>query len=165
MQFFPDLIERHQVDPGHLVHVGSVEGPEIPAYYDAGFNHITVVNADPDQARLLRRWFPAVQVEQAVCSLAETRGDDTIEVRRLDAIAPSANVAVVNSLGHERAILQTAPWENLEMLVVGTCTTNEPSMYDLVTEVVTTRGFVEVDRWTRNTTSAQDVAYMKGTRL
>ena len=161
---FLDLVTRHQVDPGHLVHVGTVNGPEISAYRLAGFDHVTVVNADPDQARALQGRFPWVDAQRMVCTLAETRGDDTIEVRRLDAIAPSANVAVINSLGHERAILASAPWDSLDLLIVGTCTANEPSMYDLVTEIVTTRGFVEVDRWTRDA-SNHDVAYIKGTRL
>lgn len=159
-----DLIARHLVDLGHIVHVGAVEGPEIAAYYEAGFYRITVVDADPDRVRSIRTRYPGVEVEQAVCSPAETRGNDEIKVRRLDAIAPSAKIVVINSPGHGRAILATAPWSSIELVIVGTCTTDEPSEYDLMTEAVTTRGYVEVDRWTRNA-STQDVAYLKGSRL
>lgn len=160
-----DLIARHLVDLGHVVHVGAVEGPEIAAYYEAGFSHITVVDADPERVRSIRTRYPGVDVVQAVCTPAEARGNDDVEVRRLDAIAPEAKIVTINSPGNERAILAHAPWDSLKLAIVGTCTADDPSPYDLVTEIATTRGFVEVDRWTRSYPTLLDVAYMKGPRL
>lgn len=159
MHTFPDLVRRHRVDPGHLVHVGSAQGREIAAYYDAGFTDITVVDSVPDSIRAVRTRFPGVDVK-------EVTGHDGF---RLDAAIPVASVVVVQMPGHELAILAHAPWDHLNLLVVGTTHSDSgvyASSYDLVTEAVTTRGFIEVDRWTRSNNRGNgfndlDVAYMK----
>lgn len=160
---FPDLISRHRVDPGHLVHVGVIRDQEVSYYYEAGFSHITVAYPDPMVAKVIRTRFPGVDVNMD-------------EERRLDAIAPDARVLVVRTPGNEVSTLLAAPWSFLDLIIVETCTAigDDPaSTYDLVTEIVTTRGFVEVERWTRDFDSRHsspaddvlNVVYVKGARL
>jgi len=177
MQAFPELVKRHRVDPGKLVHVGAHEGQEMRFYYEAGFTDMVLVEPIPELAKQLRTRFPGVEVVQAACS--DHEGEATLNIlqrtnmstllepgpldqvtrtvgvalRRLDAIAPDAQVAVIDAQGHELEVLSAAPWDSLQMVIVETCTVDDPtvaSSYDLVTEAVTTKGFVEVDRWTRD---------------
>lgn len=141
------LVRRHRITPGPLVHVGAAQDREIPAYYEAEFFDITVVDSVPDRVRALRTRFPGVDVREV------TDGEGL----RLDAIAPGAHAAAVNLPGHELAVLEFAPWDTLRLLIVRTTTAdnaNGANSYDLLTEVVTTRGFVEVDQWQR---SGQDL--------
>lgn len=145
MQHFPDLVRRHRVDPGALVHVGDADGEAIPAYYEAGFTDITVVDTDPERLRALRTRFPGVDAKQVT--------EFELDGFRLDAVTSKVQVLVVNMPGHELTVLASAPWDRLSLLVVETSahlTVTHATAYDLVTEVVTTRGFVEVDRWTRS---------------
>ena len=147
MNEFPELIRRHQVDPGPLVHVGAAQRHEIPAYYEAGFSDITVIDSAPERVKSLRTRFPGVFI-------VEMTGNETL---RLDA---RARVVTVNVPGHELAVLDALPWDNLTLLTVATTAkdgADAASSYDLVTEAVTTRGFVEVDRWTRHPHDAADV--------
>lgn len=146
-----DLVRRHRVDPGRLVHVGTVTGREIPAYYDAGYVDITVVCADQRQIRAVRTRFPGVDAVETRDELAST--------------SLGAHTFVVNVPGHELALMQFTPWTSSQLLIVATSTAdteNGPSSCDLVTETVTTRGFVEVDRWERSGGGgAVDVAFLK----
>ncbi len=149
---FPAVCRRHQVDPGPLIHVGSTQGQYIPSYYEAGFLDIKVIESAPERIRALRTRFPGVDVQ-------EVTGEDGF---RLDVVCPDARVAVVNVPGHELAVLEFAPWDTLQLVVVSTATADNtagPSSYDLVTEVVTTRGFVEVDA-VKNGANL-DVAFVK----
>jgi FkbM family methyltransferase len=179
MAAFPGLIRRLGVDPsGQLVHVGAHEGQEMPYYYEAGFTNITLVEPIPDLARQLRTRFPMTEVVEAACTdrdnelaqlhvMAKTNMSTLVapqsrdqvvdsylvQTRRLDAIAPNAKVAVIDAQGLELEVLEGAPWDSLELLIVESCTEDDSTMaspYDLVTEVVTTHGFVEVDRWVRD---------------
>lgn len=156
MREFPELIRRHQVDPGPMVHVGAAQGHEIPAYYEAGFFDITVIDSAPERVKSVRTRFPGV---------------DVIEMTSADDFRPGAGVfsspvVVVNMPGHELAILDTVIWGDLALLIVATNAkdaSNAASPYDLVTEAVTTRGFVEVDRWIRDPRSGADtvVAFLR----
>lgn len=131
------LVQHHRVDPGPLVHVGNVQGDEVQRYYQAGFNDITVVESSVGRIRSLRTRFPGVDVR-------EVTGEQPF---RLDA---PAHVIVVNMPGHELAVLEFAPWDTLSLIIVRTSAsdnTSGPSSYDLVTEMVITRGFVEVGSW------------------
>lgn len=142
MHEFPELIRRHQVDPGPLAHVGAAQAREIPAYYEAGFSDITVVETDPERAKALRTRFPGVNV---------------VEDLALDA---QVQAVTVNEPGRELEILDLIPWASLTLLTVATTAkdgADAASSYDLVTEVVTTRGFVEVDRWTRHPEDGADI--------
>jgi FkbM family methyltransferase len=178
MAAFPGLIRRLGVDPsGQLVHVGAHEGQEMPYYYEAGFTNIVLVEPIPQLVRQLRTRFPGADVVQAACSdvdgsanfhlmaksnmstLADPLPIDhvvdtfVVSTRRLDSIAPNAKVAVIDAQGLELEVLEGAPWDSLELLIVESCTEDDSTMaspYDLVTEVVTTHGFVEVDRWVRD---------------
>lgn len=150
---FSALCHQHRVEPGPLVHVGDAQGREIPGYYEAGFFDITVVESSNDRVRALRTRFPGVDVQEVT-----NEGG-----WRLDAVSPAATVAVVNIPGHELAVLEFAPWDSLRLLIVNTSASDNSvgaSSYDLVTEVATTRGFVEVDRWKRADTDL-DVAFVK----
>lgn len=150
---FPALCHRHQVKPGPLVHVGDAQGREIPGYYEAGFFDITVVESAPDRVKALRTRFPGVDVQ-------EVTGEAGF---RLDATRPDAAAVVVNIPGHELAILEHAPWDSLRLVIVNTSASDNSagaSSYDLLVEVATTRGFVEVDRWKRTDTDL-DVAFVK----
>lgn len=155
MHEFPELVRRHQVDPGPLVHVGAAQNREIPAYYEAGFFDITVVDSAPERTKEVRTRYPGVNV-------VELTGADGL---RLDADILSAHVVVVNVPGHELTVLDTTPWADLALLIVATNAKdaiNAASSYDLVTEAVTTRGFVEVDRLTRHPSSgAFSVVYLR----
>jgi hypothetical protein len=152
---FTDLVRRHRVDPGRLVHVGETQDRAIPTYYDAGYFDITIVESDPQRVRAVRTRFPGVSVIDTSVG----------EYRRLDAVADDAHTLVINDSGHELKLLTEAPWASLELLIVATDDTppvDGPSPYDLVTEAVTTRGFVEVDSWPRRGGGAGlDVAFMK----
>lgn len=163
MHRFPGLVARHRVDPGYLVHVGVCGREAVPFYHEAGYTHITVIEPAPDEAWALRHQFPGIEVIQGSCAPAKDN-----RALRLDAITPRAQTVVVNDPGSELAILAGAPWGAIDLLIVNTSTsdtTDFANAYDLVTEVVTTRGFVEVDRWTRDTDGAVDVVFMKGARL
>lgn len=147
------LCHQHRVESGPLVHVGSAQGREIPGYYDAGFSDITIVESAPDRVKALRTRFPGVDVQ-------EVTGEAGF---RLDVACPFASVAVVNIPGHELAVLEHAPWDSLRLLIVTTSASDNSagaSSYDLLTEIATTRGFVEVDRWKRTDTDL-DVAFVK----
>jgi hypothetical protein len=154
MPGFSALCRRHQVKSGPLVHVGNAQGREIPEYYEAGFTNITVVESAPDRVRALRTRFPGVDVQEVTGEVGF----------RLDAACPLAHVAVVNIPGHELAVLEFAPWDSLRLLIVVTSASDNSagaSSYDLLTEVATTRGFVEVDRWKRTADADLDVAFVK----
>lgn len=160
MHRFPDLIARHRVDPGHLVHIGAHGGQAVPFYYEAGFNQITMLVSGSNRATVLRTRFPGVDVR---CVPIFGEGSD-----RLDALFPRARVMIVSEPGGELAILASVPWDSVDLLIISTSIikiTDFASPYDLVTEAVTTRGFVEVDRWTREHTGSLDVIFMKGARL
>lgn len=153
MRGFETLVQRHQVDPGPLVHVGSAQHREIPTYYGAGFLDITVVDSDPQRVKNVRTRFPGVNVVE-------------MEDLRPGAGIFSAHTVVINAPGHELGILDEALWNNLHMLIVATDikgSGNAASPYDLLTEAVTTRGFVEVDRWTRvpSDSAGLYVAYLR----
>lgn len=156
MHEFPELIRRHQVDPGPMVHVGAAQGHEISAYYEAGFFDITVVDSAPERVKSVRTRFPGVDV------VAVETSDDF----RPGAGIFSAKFVVINTPGHELNVLNTVIWGDLALLIVATNAkdaSNAASPYDLVTEAVTTRGFVEVDRWTRDPRSGADtvVAFLR----
>jgi hypothetical protein len=142
---FTDLIRRHRVDPGRLVHVGAAQGSEISTYYEAGFYDVAVVDFDPERTRVLRNRYPGVEIDY---------------LGRLDA----AKVLVINQPGQELEFLDSAPWDDLILLIVSTSADGGPSPYDLVIEAVTTRGFVEVDQWEKSHGGGGadlDVAFMK----
>lgn len=127
-----DLIERHRLTPGRLVHVGQVGADTIPGYYDAGFIDITVFYADREHIKQVRTRFPGVN---AVDNLVDT--------------ALPAQTYVIDVPGHELALVQLIPAE-VELLIVRTAVDDNstgPSSYDLLTEAATTRGFVEVGQW------------------
>lgn len=145
---FVDLIERHKLTPGRLVHVGSTEPESIPDYYEARYFDITVIDADPERIKSVRTRFPGVNAVETTDELASLRLD--------------AHTVVINTPGHELALMQFIPWDSIELLIVRTSAAdnaNGPSSYDLVTETATVRGFVEVDQ--RGGGADLEVAFLK----
>lgn len=162
--------------PGHLVHVGAHCGQEVGFYRQAGARRITLVEPNPQLAAQLRGDFPDAAVVQCACGAAAGRAllhvmepdnmstladpqpcdrvADSIEVpvRRLDEIAPDADTAVIDVQGRELEVLAAAPWASLRVVIVETCTVDDPTMaspYDQVVAFMAGRGFGEVERWTR----------------
>lgn len=173
----PDVLDQYRVPRRHVVHVGGHEGQEIPIYRAAGFDRITVVEPIPYLARRLQVAHPDVTVIECACSdttgvaglrimqpdnmstLAEPAPGDRVaavtlvRTRRLDDIAPDANVAVIDVQGHELRVLAAAPWHALDLIVVETCTVPDRTVaagYREVVDVMAGRGFVEVHRWDRD---------------
>lgn len=179
------LLAEHGVQ--HLVHVGAHEGEEVPYYVEAGIPRITLVEPHPVLAARLRERWPAVTVVQAACS--DEVGPATLHVpmrtnmatlldgldgvigveverRRLDEIAPDADAAVVDVQGHELAVLSAAPWATLRLVMVETCTVDDPTLsplYDDVVAFMAARGFVELTRMVRDYDWIQRWAYGRRT--
>jgi FkbM family methyltransferase len=177
MRALPDLLRQLGWTPTHLVHVGAHEGQELPYYREAGIGQITLVEPIPALAERLHREHPDTVVHQCACGPANAwsrlhimartnlstlappqtvdRVTDIIDVdvRRLDEIAPTADAAVVDAQGWELDVLSAAPWPSLRMLIVETCTVNDPTMaspYTDVANLAASHGFTEVARWVRD---------------
>jgi hypothetical protein len=102
-----------------------------------------------------------------MATLIET-GGRTIEValRRLDDIAPDADAAVIDVQGHEVAVLAAAPWDSLRLLMVETCTVDDPATAPLYGDMgiyMADRGFVEVTYYARDYDYIQRWAYGRTT--
>lgn len=172
--------------PQHLVHVGAHEGEEVLHYRSAGIGRITLVEPIPELAARLRARFVDVDVVQAACSdvngtavlrvpartnmatLVDGLAGRELEVvtRRLDEVAPDADVAVVDVQGHEFAVLDAAPWDSLRAVVVETCTVDDPALsppYDAMVAYMAARGFVELARFARDYDWIQLWAYRRTT--
>lgn len=164
-----DIIGRHA--PQHLVHVGAHEGEEVLGYLVGGVPRVTLVEPHPALAERLRRRYAnerRVTVVEAACSdapgevtlyvpartnmatvHAEMAGATAHQVAavRLDEVAPDADAAVIDVQGHELAVLAAAPWSFLHLVIVETCTVDDPLMsarHDEVEAVMTARGFRQV---------------------
>lgn len=177
------ILAEHEVR--HLVHVGAHEGEEVPHYRAAGIERITLVEPIPALAAGLRQRFPDVTVVEAACSDAE--GTATLHIPRrtnmatlipvdgytikvplvrLDAVAPDADGAVIDVQGHEFAVLDAAPWGSLRVLMVETCTVDDPTLsppYDAVVAYMAERGFAEVKQLARDYDYIQRWAYGRTT--
>lgn len=177
MTAFPGLLKRLGWTPQHLVHVGAHEGQEMPFYREAGIPRVTLVEPIPWLAERLHREHPDAVVHQCACGgepgraelhiMARTnlstlqapqdvdRVTKTIDVdvRRLDDLAPTADAAVIDAQGRELSVLVAAPWDSLRLVIVETCTVDDPTMaapYEHVVSYMATHGFTEVDRWVRD---------------
>jgi FkbM family methyltransferase len=174
---FPEMMAHVGVPAKHLVHVGAHVGQEMPYYHQVGFEQITLVEPIPALAAKLRVLFNDVRVVECACAsepgtrdlhimnitnlstLVEPtevdRVEHTIQVeaRRLDEVAPDANVIVVDAQGLELDVLESADLSAVELAVVETCTVRDETMaayYDDVLAYMTQHGFTEVDRWVRD---------------
>ncbi|MCI3240289.1 FkbM family methyltransferase [Streptomyces spinosisporus] len=177
MRAFPALLKRLGWAPQHLVHVGAHLGEEMPFYREAGIPRITLVEPIPWLAEQLHREHPDVVVHQCACgpanawtrlhimartnlsTLAPPQDIDKVaqtidvDVRRLDEVAPDADAAVIDAQGLELDVLYAAPWDSLRLVVVETCTVDDPTMASPYAETVAFmagHGFAEVDRWVRD---------------
>lgn len=177
MRALPALLKELAWTPQHLVHVGAHEGQEMPFYREAGIGQITLVEPIPALAARLHSEHPDTVVHECACGskpgreqlhiMARTnlstlappqdidRVADTIDVdvRRLDEIAPTADAAVIDAQGRELDVLAAAPWPSLSLLIVETCTVDDPTMaspYTDVANLAASHGFTEVARWVRD---------------
>jgi FkbM family methyltransferase len=177
MRALPALLKGLAWTPQHLVHVGAHEGQEMPFYREAGIPRVTLVEPIPELAARLHSEHPDTVVHQCACGPTNTRAPfhimartnlstlaepqaidrvtDTIyvDVRRLDEITPTADAAVVDAQGRELDVLAAAPWPSLKLLVVETCTVDDPTMaspYTDVANLAASHGFTEVARWVRD---------------
>jgi FkbM family methyltransferase len=176
----PGILTDLDITPRHLVHVGAHEGQEVPAYLGIGIPRITLVEPIPELAAALRdRYAATPAVEVVECACADAGGTATlhvmqwtnmstllppaprdhlarcvtVQVRRLDEIAPDADVAVIDAQGAELDVLRAAPWDSLELVVVETCTVDDPTVAALYGDVIgfaESVGFVEIGRWVRD---------------
>lgn len=177
MRALPALLGGLGWRPEHLVHVGAHEGQEMPFYRQAGIPRVTLVEPIPWLAKRLHHEYEDAVVHQCACggapgreqlsimartnlsTLAQSQRLDRVtktidvDVRRLDELTPDADAAVIDAQGREMDVLAAAPWGSLRMVIVETCTVDDPTMaapYDEVCAFMAGRGFTEVDRWVRD---------------
>jgi FkbM family methyltransferase len=159
------------------VHVGAHQGQEMPYYRAADVGRVTLVEPIPELAHQLHTRHPDVVVHQCACGSAAGRarlhlmqhtnlstlqtpssedrvtGFLEVDVRRLDDLAPDADVAVIDVQGRELDVLEGAPWASLRLLIVETCTVPDPVMaadYGEVSLLAARHGFYEFGRWCRD---------------
>ena len=173
----PRLFRNLGVKPRHVVHVGAHDGEEMPSYEAAGFEKITLVEPSPEHAAKLRAKYPYADVIEAAAGLVHfdevplyvmpvsnmstiiATGKDTpkdtimVEQVRLADIAQDANVAVIDVQGAELDVLRGADLERYDVVMVETCTVEDPTMaslYSEVTEYMLDHGYEVVEYWTRD---------------
>ena len=171
----PDLLARLNVSPKHVVHVGAHDGEEMPYYESAKFEKITLIEPDPELASRLRAKFPFADVIEAAAGAKSgkaklylmpvsnmntlARGMDapkgTVDVKvvRLKDVAKGANVAVVDVQGLELDVLKGADLSRYDIVMVETCTVEDPTMastYSDVTAYMNDNGFDVAEYWTRD---------------
>lgn len=173
---FPQLLRDLGITPKHLVHVGAHKGEEMPWYREAGVPRITLVEPIPRLAAELRENFPDVEVVECACSEApgqsvfnvfaidnlSTMGvpdprDTVVEqlivpVRRLDEVAPDANIAVIDAQGFELEVLRSAPHGALDLIIAESCTIPEKMAvsYDDLVATARSFGFEPRGHWVRS---------------
>ncbi|MEV4672168.1 FkbM family methyltransferase [Actinomadura sp. NPDC049382] len=155
---FPALLDRLDVEPRALIHVGAHHGEELPFYQAAGFaqDQVTLVEPNPAAASLLRTSFPRARVVECACS--DEPGDAVLHVmhrtnvstlvtpdRRdrvtrtvrvkvrvlaeIQAETPAPpNVVVIDAQGLELAVLRGADLAAVDLVVVETCTVLDRTM-------------------------------------
>lgn len=171
----PQLLGRLGVKASHVVHVGAHDGEEMPFYEAAKFEKITLVEPDPTLAGRLRAKWPYVEVVEAAAgakggkaklllmpvsnmnTLVESNfapvGTVEVKVVRLKDIAKTANVAVIDVQGLELDVLKGADLSRYDVVMVETCTVEDPTMastYSDVTAHMDANGFEVIEYWTRD---------------
>lgn len=171
----PKLLERLGVEPRHVVHVGAHDGEEMPYYQAAKFEKITLVEPSPEHAQRLKAKWPEVEVVEAAAGAKSGKGKlllmpvsnmntmiesqfapvgaVDVKVVRLKDIAKTANVAVIDVQGAELDVLKGADLSRYEVVMVETCTVEDPTMastYSDVTAYMNEQGFDVVEYWVRD---------------
>lgn len=174
---FSEVVARLGIEPRHIVHVGAHEGQEVIYYRQSNFQKITLVEPIPELASRLRETYSDVEVVECACADTQARMklhvthptnmstlitpqphdrvQRTIEVdvRRLFDVAPTANVAVVDAQGAELQVLRGTDLSTLDLLIVETCTVDDPTVaahYDDVVRYVFRYGLIEDTSWIRD---------------
>ncbi len=79
----PDLLADWDINPGIVLHVGAHHGEEVPIYRQCRFEHIYLVEADPDNAALLdQRYGFDVGITIIDCAATPAAFDGPITLHR-----------------------------------------------------------------------------------
>jgi FkbM family methyltransferase len=171
----PEALADLGIAPTSILHVGAHRGEEVEVYRKCGFEQITLVEPDPDNAAFLRAEFPDCAVDE--CAVGEQRGTATLHraadsvfsglrqdpgipeagqvqvevlpLRTIQAGHPS-DVLVVDTQGTELEVLASADLDGVELIIVETQELSR-SLYaafwpDAV-EALGKVGFVPAIRW------------------
>jgi FkbM family methyltransferase len=174
---FPRLMVDLAIEPLHIVHVGAHKGEEMPYYIKAGIPEITLVEPIPDLAVALENKYPFANVVQAACGLE--RGTATLSVMRktnlstlntpakrdqvagkievavlpLSEVQGDANIAVIDAQGLEIEVLRSANLDDLDLVIVETCTVHDPTIaagHDDVVRYMDEQGWEVANVWSRD---------------
>jgi FkbM family methyltransferase len=171
----PDALADLGVPATGVIHVGAHRGEEVPIYRKCGFEQITLVEPDPDNAAFLRDEFPdcaviecAVGTEQGSATLHRadntvfsglkpdagqpTIGSVEVAVRPLRDIQAEhpANVLVVDTQGTELEVLASADLTGVDLVVVETQELSRKmyaAFWPDAVEELGKAGFIPAIRW------------------
>ena len=163
------------IEARSILHVGAHRGEEVPIYQKCGFDEITLVEPDPENASFLRSEFPDVNVVQMAVAeangtttfhraantvysgLKADAGQPTVDSFDVDTVplafiqvAHGAQVLVVDTQGTELEVLGTADFTGVDLVIVETQELSR-AMYaaywpDAV-EAMAKVGFIPAIRW------------------
>ena len=172
---FPEAITELGITPAGILHVGAHRGEEVPIYRKAGFERITLVEPDPDNAAYLRAELPDVAVVESAVGpnvgqaefhraantvFSGLRADAgqpttetfTVDVRHLCDVQAEhpANVLVVDTQGTELEVLGTADLSGVDLVIVETQELSRQmyaAFWPDAVEALGKVGFVPAIRW------------------
>lgn len=174
---FPRLMSDLAIEPLHLVHVGAHRGEEMPFYAAAGIAEVTLVEPIPELAMALENQYPFANVVQAACG--RERGTATLSLMRktnlstlntpakrdnvtgsievavlpLSEVQGDANIAVIDAQGLEVEVLRGANLQDLDLVIVETCTVDDPTIaarHDDVVRYMDEQGWEVANIWSRD---------------
>lgn len=171
----PEALDELRIPAKSVLHVGAHHGQEVPIYRKCGFEHIALVEPDPDNAEFLRREVLGVDVVE--CAAGQQPGRvafhraaesvfnglnpdagrptvSTIEVdvrplRDIQAEHP-ANVLVVDTQGTELDVLASADLSGVDLVIVETQDLSRAmhaAYWPDVVEMLGKSGFRPAIRW------------------
>lgn len=171
----PEALAELGVPANAVIHVGAHRGEEVEVYRKCGFDRITLVEPDPDNAAFLRKEFPDCAVLE--CAVLEHRktvilnraantvfsgllpdaGQPTIGQVEVDAsplrdiqAGHPGNVLVVDTQGTELEALASANLDSVDMVIVETQELSRKmyaAFWPDAVEALGKVGFVPAIRW------------------
>jgi FkbM family methyltransferase len=169
----PEALVELGIEPRSVLHVGAHRGEEVPVYQKCGFERITLVEPDPENAAFLRDEFPGVGVvECAVGQQASVAtlhragvfsglsadanhpatGEVSVAVEPLSVIQAEypANVLVVDTQGTELEALASGDLSGVDLVIVETQELRRgmyAAFWPDAVEALGKVGFVPAIRW------------------
>jgi FkbM family methyltransferase len=171
----PEALAELDIPAKSVLHVGAHRGEEVPVYRKCGFEQITLVEPDPDNATFLRTDFPDCAVVE--CAVGEQPGSATLH-RAIDSVFSGlkadagmptvgevevavrplrdvqaehvANVLVVDTQGTELEALASADLGGVDLLVVETQELSREmyaAFWPDAVEALGKVGFIPAIRW------------------